>query len=101
MRLSRAHLQHGDTSRLLERVPSTRSDPAAQSVRENEDHLASPECSPHESPTFAVPQPLWKFFALAGVDDIHATIDLMVPDGVESGDSEALSRGNAVQIKIA
>jgi hypothetical protein len=31
----------------LERVPSTCSDPAAQSVGENEDYLASPECSQH------------------------------------------------------
>jgi len=31
----------------LEYVPSTCSDAAAQSVGENEDHLASPECSQH------------------------------------------------------
>jgi hypothetical protein len=31
----------------LERVPSRWSDPAAQSVGENEDYLASPECSQH------------------------------------------------------
>jgi hypothetical protein len=30
-----------------ERVPSRCSDPAAQSVGENEDYLASPECSQH------------------------------------------------------
>jgi hypothetical protein len=102
MRLSRAHLEHGDTSRLLERVPSRCSDLAAQSVGENEDSLASPECSQRESPTFPLPQPVWGFFALGGVDDINinATFERMVPNGVESGDSDALSKGMRLKSRL-
>jgi hypothetical protein len=50
-RIENAKLIFGNRDQVLiielERVPSRSSDPVAQSVGENEDYLASPECSQH------------------------------------------------------